>query len=1805
MQPATLMGLAHLGPIIPSLWATGPSPRKQSEVSMRWFPVRDAVSVADCANRGPWPAPRMLSKSALVLTFLAGLALGACDGGTTTSQDTGAGGPDAPVSDVELTDSSATDAATNAETNGSDSAILTDLAPGSDTGAASDDSAVSDTAVPDGNDPDAQTDLDVAIGSDDGQIGTDAVVIDPGFTVSWKNPAPEEVLTIGDSVLFQFLIEDIDTNGPWTVQVKVGSVALLGAGGKVVSNPFYEETFTVPAGWAGPQTIRVEATRPSKGDGKPVTKVAERKIYINTAPGAPVVEITPMSPTTESSLKAVILVEAEDTDRAPGEIKYLYKWTKDGAATIWSTAVVPAGVAKKGEVWAVKVTATDPYQNGGSAEANTTIVNSPPTAVTLASDSTLIQVNQEASAYAEVAPSDADNDPVTVVWQWTLDGVELPGQVSPSVNLLNITGADGSPPKAGQTLKLRAVYTDGDPTTTPLEASFTWVIVGDPKICVPIAQGGKNACSAQAVCSDAGVATPVCTCIAGYEGDGYTCDDVDECAVSLADCSTQATCANKAGSFSCTCKQGFEGDGKVCDDIDECATVPCDTNATCDNTPGSFSCACGAGLTGDGFTCLDIDECKGAVFPCDANATCKNVFLSYTCTCKSGFTGDGQSCTDNNECAENNGGCGASPIYTCTDQPGLPPICAGPFGQDIGPGSIIINEIMYNPQAVSDEMGEWIELYNPTTVTFDLSGAVLRSPITAQLTATYVFPAGAKIGPDGFLVVGINSDSATNGGATVTYSYAKDVNAIGYANQTDTIELLSNNVVIDTVTWNVNAGWPNLSGFALSLSGWRSSAVLNDEAKNWCKATQQFGKGDFGTPGWGNPKCIYDPDLDLVDDDVADNCPGVFNPLQQDLDKDGQGDDCEPQVCGNSLQTLGESCDDGNTLYGDGCSGDCLSGEQLPNVSDIIATEMWRDGTGKLWIEWVNLASKSVEIAGSKIVFSTNPNSSADDEILLIPATSSYMLTGGGYLVTSFNGGLAAFGANLPADATSVELAAQTPKATSTTMTVALAQGAQFLTVIDTAPVFQLNFPPATKVASNQLSPTAFSSSANDMSQFWCYASTKPSGAVGFGSPGAANVVCGPDTDGDYVTDSLDNCPNVANTNQEDGDADQVGDVCDNCLAVANTSQTNGDNDTFGDACDNCKATTNQDQADGDGDKVGNVCDNCATTANTDQKNSDIDLFGDVCDNCTALANSDQKDTDGDKLGDICDNCSAVSNANQLDTDKDKKGDVCDNCVALANFDQANTDNDNLGNICDNCPSVANNTQTDGDGDTYGDACDVCPALNSPDQTDTDGDKVGNQCDNCISTSNVSQTDGDGDTFGDACDVCPNINSPDQTDTDGDKVGNMCDNCSTISNNNQANGDKDALGNACDNCDFVDNLDQLDTDGDGAGNVCDTCQGLSNPDQTDADNDGLGNACDNCDLVSNISQADGDNDGAGDACDVCLNISNPDQADTDGDGDGNACDNCVSVSNANQLDGDGDGFGNACDVCPSLNSSNQTDSDGDKIGNECDNCPSIANATQVDFDADGDGDSCDNCIKVSNPNQANADGQGAGDACVNQCGNYWTEAGEDCDDGNSVDTDSCKNDCKFNAVSPSPGDLIFTEITANGNGNTSGQDNAEWVEIYNASTKSIQLQNVRLEAANGNATIAANIVMTPGAYVTLARANTSGTSTAGFTATYLYQTLPFTNGGDTLRLEYPNGTVIDQVTFDDGNGWPNTTQGTSIQLSNNRFTAAQNDAAGNWCSSTNTYATNKKGTPGVANAQCAGVTGAPTPTAIPPILPWL
>jgi MYXO-CTERM domain-containing protein len=244
------------------------------------------------------------------------------------------------------------------------------------------------------------------------------------------------------------------------------------------------------------------------------------------------------------------------------------------------------------------------------------------------------------------------------------------------------------------------------------------------------------------------------------------------------------------------------------------------------------------------------------------------------------------------------------------------------------------------------------------------------------------------------------------------------------------------------------------------------------------------------------------------------------------------------------------------------------------------------------------------------------------------------------------------------------------------------------------------------------------------------------------------------------------------------------------------------DGDGISDAVDNCPFVPNRDQLDTDGDGVGDACDNCPTTPNPDQSDINGNGIGDVCD----------PDMDGDGIPNAQDNCPKVYNPDQLITCTNGK---CGSYVAtIGDACNPDIDGDGIPNAKDNCPLIPNPDQTiptsatctDANGNTLTGA-ECCT-------TDRDGDGVPDQIDNCPYVPNPSQSDINGNGIGDACDwdmdgdgfkntlaQCPDKNGnlvacPAPTNADGTPA--QIDNCPTVYNPDQKDSDNDGIGDACD-----------------------------------------------------------------------------------------------------------------------------------------------------------------------------------------------------------------------------------------------------------------------------------------------------------------------------------------------------------------------------------------------------------------------
>ncbi len=374
----------------------------------------------------------------------------------------------------------------------------------------------------------------------------------------------------------------------------------------------------------------------------------------------------------------------------------------------------------------------------------------------------------------------------------------------------------------------------------------------------------------------------------------------------------------------------------------------------------------------------------------------------------------------------------------------------------------------------------------------------------------------------------------------------------------------------------------------------------------------------MGTGVW-DPKSFPNSNDNDGIPDAEDNCPGVANPMQGDRDKDGLGNECDPDIDGDSFSNDAEIAA-GTKVWdvlsfpappeGDRDNDQIL--DENDNCIDVANKGQW-DNDGD------NIGNEcDPDIDGDGF--------SNDDEIAQGTKPwdkNSYPGSSSG-IEDADKDGVADSDDNCP----NVANADQWNK-----------DGDEFGNECDL-----------------DIDGDGFSND-DEIAQ-----GTKPWDKDSY--PGAGTGIN--DTDKDGIADSVDNCPNIANT-----------------------GQWNNDGDTFGDACDD----------DIDGDGFSNELELAVGTKVYD-KNS----F------------PDGSDTDGDGFNDDEDNCPAVSNGGQWDHDLDGIGDDCDGDIdgdgflnereILAGTDPKNehshppydTDNDGVIDSEDQCNNTAFGSAVDNNG---------------------------------------------------------------------------------------------------------------------------------------------------------------------------------------------------------------------------------------------------------------------------------------------------------------------------------------------------------------------------------------------------------------------------------------------------------------------------------------------------------------------------
>lgn len=166
-------------------------------------------------------------------------------------------------------------------------------------------------------------------------------------------------------------------------------------------------------------------------------------------------------------------------------------------------------------------------------------------------------------------------------------------------------------------------------------------------------------------------------------------------------------------------------------------------------------------------------------------------------------------------------------------------------------GDLLISEIMFNPSALSDTDGEYIELLNTTDDTINLNQLVIVRESTGS---RHVIDGDIAVAPGNYALLARTGLAAES----VDYIYGSSI-SLPNSGEALQIENYGNDGTDGSIICRVDYG---ISDFPSGQNG--ASIQLSDEIRSvnqamlgisWCESTTAFITGDLGTPGSKNGGC--------------------------------------------------------------------------------------------------------------------------------------------------------------------------------------------------------------------------------------------------------------------------------------------------------------------------------------------------------------------------------------------------------------------------------------------------------------------------------------------------------------------------------------------------------------------------------------------------------------------------------------------------------------------------------------------------------------------------------------------------------------------------------------------------------------------------------------------------------------------------------------------------------------------------------------------------------------------------------------
>jgi hypothetical protein len=216
---------------------------------------------------------------------------------------------------------------------------------------------------------------------------------------------------------------------------------------------------------------------------------------LNSAPSAPVADVTPDFPVSTDDL--VCLITTQSTDPDEDTVTYTYQWYKDevlqGALT---TSTVDSSYTSKDQAWECVVTASDGIASSSGGLDEVPILNTSPTAPAVDVTPNSPITNDDIACDIATASTDPDGDTVTYSYQWykddalqgslTTNTVDSDYTVKDQVWRCVVTASDGTDSSAGGFDSV-AVY-NSPPTTPVVDVTPNMPSTGDNLVCTMTTQ---------------------------------------------------------------------------------------------------------------------------------------------------------------------------------------------------------------------------------------------------------------------------------------------------------------------------------------------------------------------------------------------------------------------------------------------------------------------------------------------------------------------------------------------------------------------------------------------------------------------------------------------------------------------------------------------------------------------------------------------------------------------------------------------------------------------------------------------------------------------------------------------------------------------------------------------------------------------------------------------------------------------------------------------------------------------------------------------------------------------------------------------------------------------------------------------------------------------------------------------------------------------------------------------------------------------------------------------------------------------